>query len=607
MLRQELSAAELIAREVIQNSEDAAQLFRSEIGNLDIPFRMEFAFKRLIGKEKKSFLDLTGLGTLLEYAKRIGPLDLGIKDVIDIDGLLGGMPLEILEMSDYGARGLRKSPKAIEESAYYNCLLTIGNSKNKEGGAGGSYGFGKSAFINGSNIGLVLAYSCFQSSGKGDPATRRFGGVAYWNDHVVPKSGSRLTGLAAFGDPNNQYEGWIDLPFEDSDADTFAEKCGLKVRDSKDFSDFGTSIIVVCPAVEPEDLSPAIEKFWWPALVGSPPRIQVKVIDYEGKSQAIAPKQNSSLKGFLRAYELATSDAKPLSNFEFKQEIGDGSLNGISGVFAGVADPSTCFDPKKADGTNKESQVCLMRSPRMVVKYLEFGKNAASAPFFDGVFVSRKDPQIEALLRKSEPPTHDYWWPTSPQARKEIKRNEPDLHELLEAIRSGLKEAVNQFKAIIKPPSVREKTGLKNFGKLLSNLMSDAGQGPKPPGKIDPFQIHFKSDPAPSLVREGLIAYSTEIEVQIKSEAEKESYELDIQLIYRIVSEEDGRGEVVASRGEILDSPPSFGAQGTRGTLSKGQQARIRFVTDPLEDGKSVSAQCRVRQIGVKVSEGATS
>ena len=53
MVVQELAAEELLAREVIQNSTDAATKFRREIENDQIPFRMEFIFHQFDGLKKK--------------------------------------------------------------------------------------------------------------------------------------------------------------------------------------------------------------------------------------------------------------------------------------------------------------------------------------------------------------------------------------------------------------------------------------------------------------------------------------------------------------------------------------------------------------------------
>ena len=605
MLRQELSAEELIAREIIQNSDDAAERLRRELGKPDLPFRVDFRFRCLEGKEKQRFYKSTNIDEMFEVAQKVGQQQLGIKSTVDLSRLLDGSPLEILEMNDFGARGLKTSPRALTKSAYYNCLLTIGQSKDKNWSSGGSYGFGKSAFINGSRVGIVLAYSCFQATDQDDSATRRFGGVAYWSDFSVPGSGENRTGLATFGDPTIRLD-WLDLPFEDELADQLAEQCGVIKRDKDDPATWGTTLLILCPAAEPEDLVPAIEKYWWPALIGPKPRIKVTVTDYNGLAKTLSPKQNPSYRNYLRAFELATSEATARGPYEMKKEIRYPDSDEKLGVFAAVTDPATCFDPKRSDGTSKESLVCLVRAPRMVVKYVEFGKGAAAAPFIEGIFVSNAGEELEKVLQAAEPPTHDYWWPKERTKQAELKRNDPEIHKVVFAIKKGLDHAVNTMKSLIKPPTIKEKTGLKNFGKLLSKLMSDDGDGPKPPSPVEPFSITFDDEPLPHLLGDGSVQYTTDVEVGLNPEAENDQYRLQIQFLYNVVQEEDRDGEAVAFDTTLLSGPTGFGGDPLVGVLAKGQSVSIRFTSEALDVGKSVSGQCRVKQVPAGTNQGAT-
>lgn len=602
MLRQELSAEELIAREIIQNSDDASEKLRRELGKPDIPFRVDFRFRSLEGTEKQQFFRATKVDELLKMAQHVGQQELGIRSSVDLSRLLGGGALEILEMNDFGARGLKTSPRALSKSAYYNCLLTIGHSKDKSVSSGGSYGFGKSAFINGSRVGVILAYSCFQATDKDDKATRRFGGVTYWSDFSEPGSGNNCTGLATFGDPKLDF-GWLDLPFEDEMADELAGQCGISIRDKDDPSEWGTTLLILCPAAEPEDLIPAIEKYWWPALIGPKPRIKVTVSSYDGSSKTLSPRQNPSYKNFIRAYELATTEAPAQGPYEMKRTLKLPDGGSALGEFAAVADPTTCFDPKSSDGATKESLVCLMRAPRMVVKYVEFGRGAAAAPFIEGVFVSNEDEDLEQILQKAEPTTHDYWWPKERTKQTELKRNDPDIYKVVIAIKKELSLAVNAVKSLIKPPTIREKTGLKNFGKLLSKLMSDDGDGPKPPSPVEPFTINFDNEPSPQLLDDGSVQYNTDVEIALNPEADKDRYRLQIQFVYTVVQEEDRDGEVISLRTTLLRGDSEFGGDPLVGVLSKGQKVSIRFTSEAVDAGKSVSGQCRVKQIPLEATE----
>lgn len=599
MMRTELSADELIAREVIQNSSDAAEKLKSELGRPDLPFEMKFIFKSIGGERKKKFVDSIGLTKLLKRALDVGPKALGINPIVDIHAILDTEPLDVLEMSDYGARGLKVTPKKWTESAYVNCMITIGANKNKNVGAGGTYGFGKSAFINGSKLGVVIAYSCFAPSGPEDLATRRFGGMVYWSDHKLPNSPEEFTGLGALGDPTNNLE-WLNLPFEDEAADELAKACGLTVRHQHDPGTWGTSLIVLCPAVEAEDLVPAIEKYWWPALVGATPRMKVSVTGYDQESRQISPKQNPDLKNFIRAFDLAATEEVANAPYELKKEIINEETREVVGTFAGVADPATCFEPKRHDGSTKESLVCLMRSPRMVVKYVEFGRGVASAPFIEGVFIAKNDEDVEKLLQESEPHTHDFWWPRERSKQIEMRRNLPAIHSLVISIKKGLEFAVNALKSAIKPPNVTQKTGLTNFGGILSKLISGGGTGGGPTGMPDPFQINFLQGPTPKLVKPGLIKFYTLVRVGINPDAKQSSYDIKVTFSYVEVMEEDGRGETIPFMHEILEGPSGFGSRDVSGKLSKGDFVEIGFMSDPIDAGKSVAGKCRVKDIGKK-------
>jgi len=234
-----------------------------------------------------------------------------------------------------------------------------------------------------------------------------------------------------------------------------------------------------------------------------------------------------------------------------------------------------------------------------VVKYIEFGKGAAAAPFVEGIFVSHDDQELEKILQAAEPPTHDYWWPRERIKQAELKRNDPEIYQVVFAIKKGLDQAVNAMKSMIKPPTIKEKTGLKNFGKLLSKLMSDDGDGPKPPSSVEPFSITFNDEPSPRLLGNGNVQYTTEVEIALNPEAEKDHYRLQIQFVYSVVQEEDRDGDAVSFETTLLSGPPGFGGDPLVGILAKGQSVSIRFTSEALDVGKSVSGQCRVKQVPV--------
>ncbi|MCS7050973.1 MAG: hypothetical protein NZL87_05100, partial [Thermomicrobium sp.] len=104
-----LPIAEQLAREVIQNSCDAAREFTPQAGSG--PVRVVFRFRRLEGEERERFLDLLDLGSSSELRTRIshlGPNGLGLRAGNVLQN--PNRPVSVLYIEDFGTRGLRGDP-----------------------------------------------------------------------------------------------------------------------------------------------------------------------------------------------------------------------------------------------------------------------------------------------------------------------------------------------------------------------------------------------------------------------------------------------------------------------------------------------------------------
>ena len=578
----------LIAREVIQNSEDASAQLQMEEGKY-IDFRVEINFIELIGEDKTKAIASLELKKLMLRATQVGLEEIGIEKGYDASVSSKDDPIGFLVISDFGARGLTGALPLLEASAYYNALLAIGITADKADGAGGSYGFGKSAFVIGSRIKTVFAHTRMAATDD-DSVTRRFGGVAYLKGYKHQKES--FTGTAHFGNKETDKLEWLHLPFEDDDADELGALIKMPIR-SDAIEELGTSLAIPFPTVSPEELIEAVEEYWWPAIEGILPKMSIAITDYKGNRVVLASKKHDKYKSFRRAYELASSALEPDTTYEFKKEIKDDQGNTL-GTFAGVADEDTCFLPVLPGHDARfarSSRIGLTRKPRMIVQYLDFGKGQSGAPFIEGIFVSAPDDNVvENALRDCEPATHDYWWPTASSELTAWKKSHLAEAKVVIPIKDGIKAAVSEFREKIKPIPVKQEAMLKDFGKLLGRLLKNSGDGPVPQNP-QPLSIQFVDGPKP-FFQDSEICYTSTVSIGITDDAPKQLYTMNIDWEYRIVADEDGKGDLVDFKKEIVEGSAGFK---DKNHVFKGEYVTLRFVSDPVPSSFSVRAIPKVK------------
>ena len=222
----ELNGEDLLAREVIQNSWDASRkLNQGKAKNAKVPFRMEFKFINIAGKAKDEFVENSGIKEIYEQSKLMKKNE-SARAKLEFEKILKAKSISVLVCSDFGAHGLYGAINLKSDSILFRALYMFGDTgKDEDAGAGGSYGFGKSAFIRGSSIQTVFAYSSFMPF-EGDKVTRRFVGTSYWGSHRTNEK-KDLEGRAILGDPKQSKPG---IPFEDKDADELATKLGMQLK-----------------------------------------------------------------------------------------------------------------------------------------------------------------------------------------------------------------------------------------------------------------------------------------------------------------------------------------------------------------------------------------
>ena len=511
------SPSDLLAREALQNSWDAA--IRRDDGVAE-DFRFDATFRKLEGEEFQTFSNLLGLDELIQRREE---MDSSVKtpDLDLVRTARSGKSISVLYVSDFGTTGLPGHPRLRYQSRLYRAMYTLGSTKKdgSDSGQGGSFGFGKSALISGSLWRVVVAYSQFEC-GPDDPATSRLVGWTYWPEHEA--SSTSFEGRAMFG---NRTTGSIPTPFENDEADELARHLGFPSRSDKGF-DNGTTFMLLGPNLDADGLLNSLERYWWPALADR--QMQVSVRDQWGNEHYPKPKRNPSLRPFLRAYELAVGGREPLDpDKEIVPSTKWKRKNGLRhGDLALVIDPEQ--EPLEAEqdssiGEWHNPTVALLRRPRMIIDY----QNYSSTHPIRGVFVADND--MDELLRSVEPPLHDSWSKLSDESISQ------EAKDHAESILKKIKKEIKNFSLKFAPVAHLEDNTFSELGQILGDALSGNSTGgvAKPPKPVTvPRTPQCDVQPRGALARKatrnGSVSLSQEFEVTFPSALSQERVNLSV-------------------------------------------------------------------------------
>lgn len=457
---------DLLAREVLQNSWDAAQWRRDS----DAPgFRFSFRFEELSGEARQRFIELLRLQSLVSQRNFIKEDSRNIPSPKDVESLLDpGRPLRLLFLEDFGTTGMYGDPRKPRESHLFKALYIIGSTTkpNESGGLGGAFGFGKSAFIKSSKVRTAIAYTRFERS-VDDDATRRLIGFTWWGDHEA--EGVAYEGRAMFGELKG---GKLALPLTDKHADKFAECLGMTNR-SDLREDFGSSILLIEPVVDPLDLMAAVERNWWPALEDGREPMDVSIQNYDGSTIHPRPRLNKRLLPFINAYGIARGLKDPeddrterLASSKWRER--DGRTFGTLGLVLDKNFDRNIDENDMGYGEPNSPTVALVRSPRMVVEYKSF---KSTLPI-RGVFLA--DPSIDEYLRQIEPPAHNSWTKNLTNQNVSV-----EARKVAKATMDRIKRSVQEFAQDFAPPTFAFTASLPLLNELLGGLFGGQGLGKK--------------------------------------------------------------------------------------------------------------------------------
>ena len=535
--------ATLMAREVIQNSADAAAELSEELGDDAPEFEIAFEFESLATSAKASLVDTLDLSSIA--ARGTNPGDpgwrarLGLDRDDVLDHLHDSSPLHVLKVVERGTTGMY-GPFKGAQSKLYLALISLGYTA-KSDGAGGSYGYGKAGMIRGSAIRTVVAYSAFRPREDDPGVTRRLLGMTYWGQHEL--DGLSYTGFARFG---AKHESGATRPFENEEADTIAAQLGFDVRSADRLSNLGTTFLLIEPTVEPEDLSVAVARNWWPALEDGRMTVTVSA---NGRTSVPRPMKDPVLKTFVDAYHLATTDQDNAKPNQYRQSFRRASIGDLQLKLGGlglVAEPGGwSYEPDATDvddDVQQRSLIALVRGPRMVVEYLDVGR---SRPLVRGVFVA--DDEIDELLRQTEPKAHDSW-----QTRVEEPGSEPEAPQAADAVIRRIREHVRKFRDQLRPASrPAEDVRLPELERLFGRIFSSPSSSPSgPPASERPFSISVDERIKPA--GDGMIRLEGRIGYALAAHNLESRADVDVVISYRFV-EDGGNGEEAS----LTIKPPS--------------------------------------------------
>jgi hypothetical protein len=452
--RPELDPLTILVREAAQNSWDAA----IDRASASVVFRMDLL--RPQGEARAAWN--AKLGANAPHGS-----DLPLREVLASDDL------EILAVSDRGTCGLggvTRADRVVDGVAhdYVSFVLNVGDPRDQELG-GGTYGFGKAAFFNGSRAWTVLVYTrCQLDDGS---LESRMVGIALGGGFT--RDGRQFTGRHWWGIRTDDQ---VVDPVVGPEADHTALRLHLPTFDG---DQTGTTIAVVAPQYGERAPREAMEWaansiLWhlWPKMIpgaNAIPPMRFGVSCAGEEIPVLAPDEHRVLRQFANVY----------------RRLGEGATSTYNGHVIGRLHIESAFAPPPAiDDVGAElgfragiRHTCLLRGPRLVVAYEEGPPMSDSNVWYTGVFVA--DDSRDHSFAAAEPPTHDAWsvLPLEGADRGVVRRALDDVKRAMQRHASPASDDVAM--------STGHAGGLAGMSRTLGSLLAPAagdGAGPTESG-----------------------------------------------------------------------------------------------------------------------------
>ncbi|MCX7444505.1 hypothetical protein OS125_04490 [Corynebacterium sp. P7003] len=404
MTGQSMDTWEMFTRESLQNSWDARDRVSTEDG---VTFAVDYDVIE---------------GTDLEVLRSV---ILG-NDFTGVPALKSQVQEEtvpLLTVSDTGTVGLRGPSNATSATTghteFTSFVRNIGRSDQKEL-AGGTYGFGKAVFFIASRVDTVMVYT--RTSDENDQPVHRFISMALTDGY---QDGSvNHTGRHWWGIESRATTGTGSVTYAEPFTGELADRCAKAMGMDRYFSEerpTGTAISVIAPDLAaPEtglrNIARSLTRWAWPHMVTTEPDLDPIEFHVNLRGSAIdipAPQDDPALKSFMQTYARALS-MQPSESEEWRESL----VYRTTRVFTGrprkkelgrlsVKTLVAPVDEKDTVvGKTIESEVALIRNPRMIVEYWKGPPDVTGEPYC-GVFLA--DEAADRVFARSEPAAHHEW------------------------------------------------------------------------------------------------------------------------------------------------------------------------------------------------------
>jgi hypothetical protein len=414
-----LSLVELLVRETTQNSWDA----RERRSRVEMEYRycvLEEGSRELRNLKENIFGSRPTARHFPALNKTLA------KDRIPL--------LIVRDVNSKGLGGVTRADRASNgehSNRYRKFLLNVGEQKHPEFG-GGSYGYGRSICFRVSSCRTAVVYSR-----TGDDLARpesRLVVVSYGPE--FDRSGESFNGRHWWTTASSEGQ-----PITGQRADHIAQSIGIRPYAEEER---GTTVAVVDPEFDDmsstdvcQSIALSIRYHLWPKYAkidDKRPAMGFKVFDGTEEIPLGRPETDPVLKNYVSALTLirrTTSggpvDALPLGMNIHKVLTRTNAADSPSSTLGHLVEftyPKVLQPPVVVDNTEPDEvpvltdlrrkmnslnhHVAIMRSPELVVTYIEVPARTSDDIAVGGVFRSTDD-DSNRRLRKSEPPAHDDW------------------------------------------------------------------------------------------------------------------------------------------------------------------------------------------------------
>lgn len=482
-----IEAAELLAREAIQNSVDAEL---ADGPGVSVTLQM----REYSGDKFNEIWEKANLVSLRDRSNLLG-LPEGNLFVEN------EKRLRVLQIIDRGTTGLSGNP-ASETSHLRRLLMELGDGgkADEDRHSGGSFGFGKAVYSGSSRIATVLVFSRAVDE-NGSPLSV-FMGCGYFKAHKydgMKSNGRAFLGVQAEDEPER-----LD-PYVGEEAEELAKSFDMY----RDPDDIGTTIAILDCPLEMSQIRDGIEKSWWPRIIRD--GFSVRLIDVDGAKLRTQPKKRPELRPFIEAMLVALKITSEQSRTSRRKTWNKYKGHEIGVLGLTVMDVSGDTEETQDEIGNRDS-IAMIRSPGMVVYH--YRKGWGLSPPIAGVFLA--DDDVDNVLRRSEPPEHNRW--DEGAERLVHADEEPDL---VRTIHERCWKALREFQRVARPSEPDRRSTVSPLERDLASLFGPTNKKPGPGPDHVETPVSFHTDVGVKLTEEGL-AMEGNFRVKLKEEAEGE-------------------------------------------------------------------------------------